>query len=207
MRRVVTLIRHGLTDWNVAGRFQGQSNPPLNDEGRAQAQALAERTRHHADVDLVVASPLVRALETAQIAFPSLNVMTDERLQELNFGVFEGATAAENGMKPEWATWAEDPYGRIAPQGESYEQLRARAVAWLADLPETASHVVAVTHSGTIQMLLADVLGIERPRWRKRIYVRHASVSRVLFEGSERIVERVNDTRHLPPSERERAWP
>lgn len=207
VRRVVTLIRHGLTDWNVAGRFQGQSDPPLNEEGRAQARALAERTRLHGDVDLVVASPLVRARETAEIAFPHAERVLENRLMELHFGMFEGHTAAENAEKPEWSEWAEDPYRRVAPGGESYEQLRGRAVAWLDALPSDAHHVVAVTHSGTIQMLLADVLGIERPRWRKRIYIRHASVSRVLFEDGERIVERVNDTRHLPPNAWERAWP
>ena len=62
---------------------------------------------------------------------------------------------------------------------------------------EGAEHVVAVSHSGTIQMLLAHVLGVERPRWRKRIYLRHTGISRVLFRGDEAIVERVNDTRHL----------
>lgn len=198
MRRL-TLIRHGLTAWNVEGRFQGQSDVPLSDEGRAQARALAGYVAAVQGVDAVVASPLVRARETAAIAFPDHPAAVDPRLQELHFGLFEGRTLAENEADPVWPVWIADPYGRVAPGGESYEQLRARAVAWLADAraAHPGAHVVAVTHSGTIQMLLADLLGVERPRWRKRVYLRHTSVSHVLFRGDDAVVERVNDTRHL----------
>lgn len=198
MRRL-TLIRHGLTAWNVEGRFQGQSDVPLSDEGRAQARALAGYVAAVQGVDAVVASPLVRARETAAIAFPDHPAAVDPRLQELHFGLFEGRTLAENEADPAWPVWIADPYGRVAPGGESYEQLRARAVAWLADAraAHPGAHVVAVTHSGTIQMLLADLLGVERPRWRKRVYLRHTSVSHVLFRGDDAVVERVNDTRHL----------
>ncbi len=205
MRRVVTLIRHGLTDWNVEGRFQGQSDRPLCDAGREQARQLRAVTAAFANVDHFVSSPLQRALETARLAFPGREPSLDPRLAELDFGIFEGGTAEENAAKPEWSVWAEDPYARVAPQGESYADLRERAGAWFDALPEDAAHVVAVTHSGTIQMLLAHVLGIDRPRWKKRIFVRHSSVSRILVTNGERIVERINDTRHLEPAANE-AW-
>lgn len=198
MRRL-TLIRHGLTAWNVEGRFQGHTDVPLSDDGRAQARALAGYVAAVQGVDAVVASPLARALETAAIAFPDHPVTTDPRLRELHFGAFEGRTLAQNQADPAWPDWIADPYGRRAPGGESYQQLRERAVAWLADAraAHPGAHVVAVTHSGTIQMLLADLLGVERPRWRKRVYLRHTSVSHVLFRGDDAVVERVNDTRHL----------
>lgn len=198
MRRL-TLIRHGLTAWNVEGRFQGQTDVPLSDEGRAQARALAGYTANFPGVDAVVSSPLVRAVETARIAFPDHEVALDDRLQELDFGAFEGRTLAENVVDPAWPTWIADPYALAAPGGESYRELRERAVAWLADARASFedAHVVAVAHSGTIQMLLADLLGVERPRWRKRVYLRHTSVSHVLFRGNDAVVERVNDTRHL----------
>lgn len=198
MRRL-TLIRHGLTAWNVEGRFQGHSDVPLSDEGRAQARALAGYVAAVQGVDAVVASPLARAAETAAMAFPDLPARTDARLRELHFGAFEGRTLVENQADPAWPEWMADPYGRPTPGGESYRDLRERAVAWLADARTeyAGAHVVAVTHSGTIQMLLADLLGVERPRWRKRVYLRHTSVSHVLFRGDDAVVERVNDTRHL----------
>lgn len=197
MRRALTLIRHGLTEWNAAGRVQGHSDIDLSDEGIRQARRLAERTARLDSVDLIVASPLSRALRTAEIAFPDRDVSTDRRLMELHFGDFEGRTVSDNVATAAWQTWLEDPFMRAAPNGESYRQLRERVVAWFGDLPSDAGHVVAVTHSGTIQMLLAHLLGIERPRWRKRIYVRHSSLTRILTLDGETVIERVNDTRHL----------
>lgn len=198
MRRL-TLIRHAVTAWNVEGRFQGHTDVPLSDEGRAQAHALAGYVAAVHGVDVVVASPLVRAVETARIAFPDHEIATDPRLRELHFGCFEGRTLAQNTADPSWAPWIADPYERAMPGGESYRSLRERATAWLVEARRTYAdaHVVAVSHSGTIQMLLAELLGVERPRWRKRIYLRQTSVSHVLFRGDDAVVERVNDTRHL----------
>ncbi len=200
MRRL-TLIRHGLTEWNVAGRFQGQSDVPLSDAGRAQAALLAPYVATFPDIDVVVASPLARAVETAAIALPGRVPELDDRLRELDFGAFEGRTRPELELDPRWDAWIVDPYLLAAPGGEAYADLRARAEAWLRDARgrHPDGHLVAVTHSGTIQMLLSSLLGVERPRWRKRIYLRHTSVTHVLFRGDEAVVERVNDTRHLVP--------
>ena len=197
MRRTLTLIRHGITGWNVEGRFQGHTDRPLSEAGIAQATRLASRVPSLGPVDLVTASPLSRAYDTAKLAFPGVDVVRDDRLMEIHFGAFEGRTLAENEAVPDWAAWSADPYGTRAPGGESYEDVRRRMAAWWGDLPAGARHVVAVTHSGSIQMMLAHVLGLERPAWRKRIYVRHTSISRIVGDGAETIVERVNDTRHL----------
>jgi len=200
MRRL-TLIRHGLTEWNVAGRFQGQSDVPLSDAGRAQAALLAPYVATFPDIDVVAASPLQRAVETAAIALPGRAPELDDRLRELHFGAFEGRTRPELELDPRWAAWVADPFLQAPPGGEAYAELRARADAWLRDARarHPGAHLVAVTHSGTIQMLIASLLGVERPRWRKRIYLRHTSVTHVLFRDDEAVVERVNDTRHLVP--------
>lgn len=206
MQRALTLIRHGLTEWNETGRFQGQSDVPLSPAGRRQAERLAARVAGLPAPDRVVASPLARAADTAAIAFPDADVQHDARLMEIHFGAFEGRTAEENAALAAWPTWAEDPYARGAPGGESYADVRARVTAWLEALPDDAAHVVAVTHSGAIQMLLAHVLGIERPRWRKRIFVRHSSVTRILVRDGAYVVERVNDTRHLDEAGDDPFW-
>lgn len=206
MSLALTLIRHGLTRWNVEGRFQGQSDRPLSDEGVRQARRLAERMMRMRPPDRIIASPLRRAVETAEIAFADQTVAIEPRLMELNFGAFEGRTMAENLAEDAWESWAQDPYLRRAPGGESYQQLRDRVVAWYRELPRDADHVVAVTHSGTIQMLLAHVLGIEHPRWRKRIYLRHSSVTRIVVAGRDTVVERVNDTRHLDENGDDPFW-
>ena len=198
MLQRLTLIRHALTDWNASGRFQGVADIELNEEGRDQARRLADYVVRLEPDAVVYSSPLKRAVETARIAFPGRALRLDPRLKEIDFGEFEGRTQEENERHPAWAEWYADPYGRPAPGGESYAMLRERAVAWMEEVVAAGvPHVVAVTHSGTIQRLLAHVLGVEKVRWRKRIYLRHASVSRVLFKGDEVLVERVNDTRHL----------
>ena len=200
MRQLI-LIRHGLTEWNTSGKFQGHSDVDLSDEGRAQARALRGRLEtlkgNGLKIDSVVSSPLRRAYQTAQIALPEYELHVDERLKELNFGTFEGRTLAQNCATEAWNTWYEDPFKHRTPGGESYEDLRLRAVDWLENLP--AGHIVAFTHSGTIQMLISHIMGVEHPRWRKRIFLRHTSLTRVLCKDGERVIERVNDARHLGP--------
>jgi broad specificity phosphatase PhoE len=193
--RQITLVRHGITNWNVTGQFQGHTDTPLSDEGRAQAQALAKHLKK-ANVDLIYSSPLSRALETARTVFPNRDILQDERIKELNFGDFESFTQTENEKHERWAWWSADPFKREAPNGESYEALRIRSVEWMYSLPDDV-HTIAFTHSGTIQMLLSYVMGVEHPRWRKRIYLRHTGVTRILFRNGEAVIERVNDTRHL----------
>lgn len=197
LMRQLTLIRHGLTVWNKTGQFQGHTDTPLSPEGRRQARALGKYlSKASQTVDLVYSSPLSRSLETAQIVFPDFAIVQDDRLKEIHFGLFEGYTQEDNEKHEAWDWWYADPFKRRAPEGESYEDLRLRAVAWMQDLP-ALERIVAITHSGTIQMLLSHILGIEHPLWRKRFYLRHSGISRILFKGKEAIIERVNDARHL----------
>lgn len=191
----VTLIRHAITDWNTGGKFQGHSDISLSQSGIAQARCLAERCKAW-QVDRVITSPLSRTLETARIVFPDWTPQVDTRLKEIHFGAFEGYTHQENMMHEAWDTWIKDPFMQPAPEGESYQQVMARAVAWLNEVPKTG-HTVAITHAGVIRMLVSYVLGLKRPTWRKRIVLGHTSITRIIFDGSETLLERVNDTAHL----------
>ncbi|MEX2543426.1 MAG: histidine phosphatase family protein [Trueperaceae bacterium] len=194
MRRL-TLIRHALTDWNADGRLQGHLDCQLSSEGTSQARALAGRVGS-SEVDLLYSSPLKRAYDTARLAFPESAIVSDPRLMELDFGVFQGKTPEENRDHEAWDWWHQDPFSRRVPEGESYRDLMERAVSWLEDLPE-APHIVALSHSGPIQMIIAHVMGVEHPLWRKRIFLRHTSLTRLLFRDDHVLIERVNDTRHL----------
>ena len=198
MRRL-PLIRHGLTAWNLSGRFQGTSDVPLSDAGRQQARRLRPHAARLERVDVVVSSPSRRALETAQLAFPERTPLPEARVRELDFGVFEGRTFDQNQRHPAWRWWTADPYERPAPRGESYRMLQARAVAWLDEARArwSGSHVALVCHSGTVQMLLAHLLGVTRPRYAERLEVQHTSLSLVRFEADAIVVERVNAVPHL----------
>jgi broad specificity phosphatase PhoE len=203
----LTLIRHGLTPWNETGRFQGHADPPLSDAGRTQAERLKERVAStFPQPAAVYSSPLQRARETATIAFGAQPVTLDERLKEIHFGDFEGSTRAENERHPAWAEWSQDPYHRAPPKGESYKDLRVRVAAWLEVAHAVSGHVVAVAHSGTIQMVLAELLGLTHPQWDRRMFVRHSSITRVLYTDHGWMIERINDTRHLDESGVDPYW-
>ena len=90
------VLRHGQTDWNVQARLQGSTDIPLNDTGRTQAHVAADILKNQG-LTRIVASPLSRALETAQIvgAACALEPIIDDRLIERNFGLFEGMTIDE----------------------------------------------------------------------------------------------------------------
>ena len=90
------LIRHGRTDWNVQGRVQGRTDIPLDETGRRQAAAVAQRLSG-IRLNAIYASPLTRAHDTAKAvaAFHDCDIYVSEKLTEINFGAWEGKTGLE----------------------------------------------------------------------------------------------------------------
>jgi broad specificity phosphatase PhoE len=162
--RRLLVWRHGRTAWNATGRFQGQLDPPLDDEGRAQAA----RTAPHLAAALrgedvvLVSSDLQRAVDTAATLAPLLGLplRVDERLREHGLGSWEGLTRdeVESRHPDQYADWVA---GRSVPGrgGEAQADVAARALAAVADLP-TASTAVLVTHGGTAGRLVEALLGL-----------------------------------------------
>jgi broad specificity phosphatase PhoE len=150
VRRLV-LWRHGRTEWNAAGRFQGQLDPPLDDEGRNQAARAAPHlvaAGLSPDDTVVVSSDLSRAAETAATLTALLGVplILDERLREHGMGSWEGLTRDEVAARfPEqFADWISGRPVR-GRGGEDPAEVAERALAALVDLPEAHTAVV-VTH-------------------------------------------------------------
>lgn len=87
------VIRHGQTDWNLENRIQGHTDTKLNETGRRQAQEIAEKFKN-INLDLIISSPLSRALDTAQIInqYKKLPIVLNANLKERCFGDFEGKT-------------------------------------------------------------------------------------------------------------------
>ena len=157
--RHVFLARHGETDWNLAGRWQGHTDVPLNATGRAQAAALAERLRREG-IEAVATSDLARARHTAEIVAGALGVpvaVVDPDLREQRFGRFEGLTPGEceRRFPDDWARYVADPHAG-PPGGESRSALCQRVVRAVrgaaARLPGPA---LLVTHGGALRALLA----------------------------------------------------
>jgi probable phosphoglycerate mutase len=160
------LWRHGRTEWNATGRFQGQLDPPLDEVGRNQAvraapHLVAAGLPH--DGTVVVSSDLSRAAETAATLTALLGVPLglDERLREHGMGVWEGLTRDEVGERypDQLADWMAGRPVR-GRGGEDPEAVADRAVAALADLPP-ARVAVVVTHGGTAGRLVERLLGID----------------------------------------------
>ena len=191
------LVRHGVTDWNLAERIQGWSDPPLNAAGRAQAERLAPRLTGIA-FDRVIASDLDRARTTAALALPGADVELDPRLRELNYGAFDGASWADLATGEHAAAaahWRADRRGRRIPGGESFDDLAARVAAFRADLPATG-RVIAFAHSGTINTALHAVLGHPEGRgW--RLEIANTGITVLRIEAQRTTVVTVNDHAHL----------
>jgi probable phosphoglycerate mutase len=162
---VIYYIRHGETEWNAEGRFQGSRDIPLNDRGRVQATAAGEilrelitrdaRAPHHFGY---VSSPLGRARTTMDLLRGSLGLPADgyeveHRLREIGWGEWEGLTVPEM-QAHDPATFAarrKDRWNVTAPNGETYAEVAVRTRAWLDEL---TSDTVAVAHGGTMRALM-----------------------------------------------------
>lgn len=155
----VLLVRHGQTDWNVAGRWQGTERVPLNAEGWAQAKALADYL-HERPIKAIYSSDLPRALQTATSIGEAIGLAPriDPRWQEFNLGIFQGYTREQiqEQFSDEWRLFHQDYWDYVVPKGESRRRLRERAYeAWEDIIREAAgAEVLVVSHGGVIKNLL-----------------------------------------------------
>jgi len=165
----IYFVRHGETDWNVAQRYQGRRDIPLNGTGRDQAKrnghVLFELLGGSAASLDYVASPLHRARETMEImrrelALPAQEYRVDARLSEIDYGHWEGQLWNElpvtdpDGFAARKADmWSWQPRG-----GESYRMLSDRVAGWLA---EVERDTVVASHGGVSRVLRGLILGLQ----------------------------------------------
>jgi alpha-ribazole phosphatase len=196
------LVRHGQTDWNLAQRFQGQSGIPLNETGRQQAVALADRLAGER-FDVIYSSDLQRAHETANIiAKGKFEVKTDARLREVDFGDWQGLTynAIKETHPDALTAWENNAYRNAPPNGETLGELTARVQSMLNDLLENCKgkNVLLVAHGGMLQSLVCLALNLPSTMyWQFQISM--ASVSQIAFYPAGAIVNLLNDTSNLSP--------
>jgi broad specificity phosphatase PhoE len=182
------LARHGETDWNRDGRWQGHTDTTLNERGRAQAGALAAEVAG-LSIGAVYSSDLARAAETAEIVAGRLGVPVrmDPRLRELHLGGWEGLTTPEieERYPTEIARWRSDDGSIAVPGRESYAQMGERVVAALTEIATAhpSDDVLVVLHGGPIRGLLAYAAGLTyREQSRLRGHLANCDVVRVAFE-------------------------
>jgi len=189
---LITLVRHGQTDWNLRRRIQGSTDIPLNDTGRADALAAAELLAVDGGHSAVYASPLVRARETGEIIAAHLGLAAPaitRGLREREFGDAEGIQVADYIVR--YGGWHAD-----VPGAETLDQVRDRALDSLERIVRasrrrsapTAESLVVVTHGGVIRALLMHASGGTLPR--EGDVLRNGSVHRFVAErGALRLLE------------------
>jgi broad specificity phosphatase PhoE len=155
---IIVLIRHGETDWNIIGRYQGQADPPLNSNGIKQAQQLAIELLQ-SSIDVIYTSPLLRTKETADIISEKLDVqqIDEPRLMEINQGDWQTRLRSEiEHLYPElFAAWENTPWDVSPPGGEYLHDVQIRVNAAVDDIvrQEPGQKVGLVTHRVPIALI------------------------------------------------------
>jgi broad specificity phosphatase PhoE len=192
----LALIRHGPTEWNAQGRFQGRSDVPLSAEGRRDAQAIATALRED-DVRIIYSSDLSRARETADAIAVECGapIAIDERLREFDFGRWEGLTwpqirALQGDLtnQPAIAARYYTPDG-----GESFDSVCQRVRSFLAELEEQPDDgtTAIVTHAGVLHAFLSML------QLNDAVSFTPGSITRIAIEQDNARAVALNDVRHL----------
>jgi probable phosphoglycerate mutase len=198
---VTHLLRHGQTEHTPERRYSGRNDLPLSRTGRAEAEAAAARVRE-LGIEVVVASPLRRTRETAEVVAAALGlpVEFDDDLVELDFGDLEGLRGDEARAKHPLATRRFMADVTVAaPGGESIADVAARAGRARDRIlhAHAGRTVLVVSHVTPIKLLLAAGLGAG-PEVVHRVFLEAASLSTVSWSSDGRTsVRLVNDTAHL----------
>lgn len=195
-------IRHGETEWNASLRYQGHANIPLNERGRAQARAAAERLSQ-ANAVAIYTSDLERAAETAAIIGAPLGLQPEvmPQLREIDVGQWEGYTPEElyRRFPDHMREYERDPARTVRIGGESYAQLQQRALVALNQIEEKHQQgdtVLIVSHGGTIRAVLCHVIGLDLIYF-GRMWLDNGSFTELRNGASGWRLLRLNDAAHL----------
>jgi broad specificity phosphatase PhoE len=187
----IYLVRHGATERSVDGRHTGRADIPLTGEGRRQAGMVRERLGGK-PFALVLVSPLQRALETAQLAGYGDVAEIEPDLMEWDYGAYDNLTAVEiRRERPGWTPWD----GGF-PEGETLEQVAARAERVLARVGPVDGDVALFAHGHILRVIAARWLE-QPPIEAAHYYLSTASLSVLGRERETPVIDRWNEACHL----------
>lgn len=196
----ILLMRHGQTDWNRTGRWQGHADIPLNEVGQQQAEALCQRM-HRWPIETIYTSDLQRCRQTAAPLAATLNLepIPTPIWRERDVGDFSGLTGEQaRAQYPE--VWQKSLRGMVdPPNGEPFHEVLGRA--WRAYEMVTAASsegiVAVVTHGGLLHALLGQVMGIDPTVYGRFSMRGNTGLSIIEVNDHGPVVTRLNDTSHL----------
>lgn len=192
MKSELWLVRHGETEWSLAGRHTGSTDIPLTDKGREIAAALRPRLEG-VEFARVLVSPLLRARETAELAGLGGRGEIDADLHEWRYGQDEGRTSAEiRADRPGWTVWKDGPLG-----GETHDEVAARADRLVAKVRSLEGRVAAFAHGHISRVLAARWIG--QPAADGALYrLDTAAISVLGYERETAVIKLWNDVGRLP---------
>jgi probable phosphomutase (TIGR03848 family) len=204
----ILLIRHAANDFVKSGKLAGWiPEVHLNDDGKAQAEALGKRLIG-APIKHLYASPLERTMETAEAVrqhHPHLEIKPMQEIGEVRYGEWEGQEIAKLTQAKMWHMVQEYPSRAYFPNGETMREAQMRAVNAIEAL--TAAHprdmVAVVSHADLIKMMLAHYLGMHLDNF-QRIVVSPASISSLMLGYGRPYIATMNDMSHVIQMEHER---
>lgn len=203
MNTEIFLVRHGETEWNATGKFQGCTDINLSDTGIIQAKYAKSRLKNKFDV--IYASPLKRAMQTAQIISEDSGIkpVISKDLREINFGKWEGLTVDEIKVdyNSEFNSWQNDDENAYLVGGDmSLKNASIRGKNAILAIAEKCKgkRIVIAAHGGIIKAALVGIFG-----WKMTMYhhiaLNNASISNISFYSSTYpLLTTLNDTSHLP---------
>jgi len=204
--KTLYIIRHGETEWNKIGRYQGITDVPLNDNGIAQAKACANALKN-VHFDRILSSDLSRALVTAEMIRGNRNIdiTIDPRMREIDFGDWEKLLFSE--IEERWPGLIDQMYRRPdivkVPNGESFQEVQDRAWSAVSDFlnENNEDETILITcHGGTIRTILCKLLDISISHcW--NFSQGNTAINRVFYNGmgesDHNILNLLNDTAHV----------
>ncbi|MEQ5842485.1 histidine phosphatase family protein [Paraburkholderia acidicola] len=182
----IWLIRHGETEWSLSGQHTGRTDIPLTDHGREQARALVPVVAAQ-PFDTVLSSPLSRAVETCNLAGLGAQMQREPALLEWDYGIYEGRTTKEIREKqPDWAVW-----NSPIPEGESLEQIQARALSLVGRLLTMHGRIALFSHAHFLRVLAGCWMG-DSAVLGAHLVLDTASVSVLGFDHENRAIRQWN---------------
>ncbi len=173
--------------------MQGHLDIPLSDLGLEQAKKLAKRLKA-SEFDYIYSSDLARAYITAKTSFPNSKIITDKRLRERCYGIFEGKLRSE--YSPEelkiYNAYKQDPFKNRLTGGENSYQLFERINNWLLDLPQ-ADKIIVFTHGGVIRSLIREANGKKA----EILAIENTSISYFSYKHGKLKLQSYNDISHF----------
>ena len=161
--RTIILIRHGKTAFNALGKYMGRGiDEELSEDGKREIMEKRDTLREISEGAVIFTGPLKRAKDTAGLIFYDKDVRIIEELTEIDFGDFEGKSAAELSGDVRYQQWIDSDGTLQFPNGESIEEFRARTMASLHNIIELSGDndkIAIVCHGGCIMAIMSGLCG------------------------------------------------